>query len=240
MGIRLHNIEKFIIDPKELSVLKEDVLDIFVSVGIFNYNKSKWNISGLDELESKLGDLLRRKKITNGLKSFIINLWNTRDRYEKNRKLLAKKFWKTAYRFYEGYKIITKYYNCDKDKNKTYALYPVRFELLGVSLELLFKSFLFQNGFGLEKVKSKGHNLEALFDTVDGITRTKKLNFALTSTEKNLIRVLNLHYVKQEFQYERLEFYLPDEQQIKGLENIVEKLLRNFKIKTGDTRFKRR
>lgn len=229
MSIKVHS-NKYVIDPKELVVLNEKVINELISIGIFNYSRSRWNISGLDELEEKLDILIRRRKINYGVKKFIIEIWNLRDKYKENRKLLAKKFWRTAYRFYKGYEIITRYYNCDKDKNKTYALYEVRFELLGTALELLFKSFLFQNGFGLKKVKQKGHNLEVLFSAVNKITKEKNLNFSLTKTEKKLIRVINFHYAKQEFSYERLEFYLPDEQQIKAIENIVKKLLKNFKI----------
>ncbi|HEC91888.1 MAG TPA: hypothetical protein ENI51_02680 [Candidatus Atribacteria bacterium] len=230
MSIKAHS-KKYVIDPKELAVLNDKVIYELISIGIFNYSRSRWDISGLDELEAKLNNLIQKKKITDGVKKFIIEIWNLRDRYKENRKLLAKKFWRTAYRFYEGYKIITRHYNCDKDKSKTYALYEVRFELLGAALELLFKSFLFQNGSRLKKVKEKGHNLEALFDAVDRITRVKNLNFSLTKTEKDLIKVLNLHYMKQEFPYERLEFYLPDEQQIKGLEEMIKKMLENFKVR---------
>ena len=218
------------IDSKDLAVLNEKIIYELVSIGIFNCSRSRWNVSGLDELEAKLNGLIQKKKITDGVKRFIIEIWNLRDRYKENRKLLAKKFWRTAYRFYKGYEIITKHYNCNEDKSKIYALYEVRFELLGAALELLFKSFLFQNGFGLRKVKQKGHDLEALSDAVNKITNKKDLNFSLAKTEKNLIRAINLHYAKQEFSYERLEFCLPDKQQIKGIENIVKKLLKNFKI----------
>ena len=99
----------------------------------------------------------------------------------------------------EIFKIVEKKHphSLKSGKNPHIRFFRIKYYLLARGIELSMKAFLFDHGLGVKKLKKIGHDLDVLLKELE----SKKPSM-LFSSEKTVIKLLNVAYRKKGLEYE--------------------------------------